>query len=293
MSGSKQICITTSGLACLFLWSILCGSGAKAQGATALRQYADSLISLGQSTNGAHELLRYAFWEENTVEKTKALFEVGEMKKEAGLFEESLIFYEAVIQELRNDSIYTAALKQKGLVLFLKGDYNSALKQFEMALNSAYEGPVKAESEQLKLLSLNCIGDWEKGEALAIKMFGNEPFGLEEIRNNYDRARNAKLKRPKTARIMSYFLPGSGQFYAGKPGRGTLSLVLVYGGAALSLAGIMEGRILLGLLSGGSMTNRFYTGGARYAESLAEQWNEAQKLEQAQILNVFLLEKML
>ena len=67
-------------------------------------------------------------------------------------------------------------------------------------------------------------------------------------------------------------------------------MLMVYGTVGLAAAGIAEGRVLLGLISGGSNGTRFYFGGARFAEALAIRWNENRTLLEGQELNRLFLE---
>ncbi|MCB9235615.1 MAG: hypothetical protein H6581_28420 [Bacteroidia bacterium] len=291
MSGYKRI-FTNRWLYCwLFLWSNLYSNCAEAQSLEQIRHLGDSLLAIG-SRGGYVELERYMFYQHDPKIRAKVCLQLGEFARKNEDWDRALRYFQRAADELTGDSTYFEAQKKAGLIFFLKEDYAAASQHFHLCNDSQHYPELTKEARQLELLSENMQGNWDRGEALALNLFPNEPFQVARIRELYADARSAKLKNPRTAKWLSRIIAGSGQMYAGKVGRGTLSFLLVYGCAALSVAGIVEGRILFGIFTGASLTSRFYGGGARYAESLALQWNERQKFNQAQILNTYLLELM-
>jgi len=84
-------------------------------------------------------------------------------------------------------------------------------------------------------------------------------------------------KNVRKAQILSSFLPGLGEIYAGEPISGvfTLALNLVFGG--LTVKSFVENRPLDGVLISLFLWSRFYQGGIEIAGRSAHRFNEEEK----------------
>jgi tetratricopeptide (TPR) repeat protein len=90
--------------------------------------------------------------------------------------------------------------------------------------------------------------------------------------------------KPKTARIMSSILPGSGQVYAGNLGSALNSLVLTGSIAMIGINMYFEYSLVSALLAAGPYYQRYYMGGVKNAEHLAVSKQRDNRLEVLQRL---------
>lgn len=117
---------------------------------------------------------------------------------------------------------------------------------------------------------------------MALTMYGNQE--TESAFNEFSRLENIKSKsrellrlkkrlsrserkNPKTARILSMIIPGSGQVYAGDWRNGINSLLLTGGLFTLGVYTIGAAGFIDGILMVGPWYQRYYTGGFKRAES--------------------------
>lgn len=124
----------------------------------------------------------------------------------------------------------------------------------------------------LEILVHQALGEWEDGRA-KFKQYAeinniDSAAAQQLIEKNFP-----KLKDPKKAELLSYFLPGIGQWYAGYPIKGITSATIQLGFAAWGAYSIFQGYFFSGAFTGISLFYVFYTGGARHAEYLATQTN--------------------
>jgi tetratricopeptide (TPR) repeat protein len=80
-----------------------------------------------------------------------------------------------------------------------------------------------------------------------------------------------KNPKPKTAKILSMILPGSGQFYAGDIKNGINSLLLTGGFLYLGIHSALNYGIINSLASASPWIQRYYLGGFKRAELIAEE----------------------
>ena len=80
-----------------------------------------------------------------------------------------------------------------------------------------------------------------------------------------------KNPKPKTAKILSMIVPGSGQFYAGDIKNGINSLLLTGGFIYLGVHAALNYGIINSLASASPWIQRYYLGGFKRAELIAEE----------------------
>jgi TM2 domain-containing membrane protein YozV len=90
-------------------------------------------------------------------------------------------------------------------------------------------------------------------------------------------------KDPLKASHLSAFLPGTGQIYTGNFGKGLLSFGLTTGFTAFGVFNFIEGYYAMSVVSGLFPALKFYSGGKRLAENLAEKHNSKKTMELKQL----------
>ena len=117
------------------------------------------------------------------------------------------------------------------------------------------------------------MSQWEEAKNLSLQI-SSSPIYQDSVKILYTELAGLKLKDPSKAETLSYFIPGSGQMYAGKVFRGITSLVLQTGLLGFAGYSFLNGYYFSGTFTGVSLFYVFYMGGARHAEYLAQEYNK-------------------
>ena len=191
--------------------------------------------------------------------------------------------------------------RQIAEISYLNNDYETAQKYYGLAFNQAGSDSLKTEllfnkascqilnkNYQLALIDLFSVNDSAEiiqkrlNFYLATCYFGLADFSkaktyFETCMPVYDTAelarlftrKNLLLPSPKTARILSMIIPGSGQTYSGDLKSGINSLILTSGLIALAVNIGIRYRPIDAILSVLPWYQRYYTGGYGKAEEIA------------------------
>lgn len=111
---------------------------------------------------------------------------------------------------------------------------------------------------------------------------------IAQVDSLFDVLMKIKNPKPKTAKILSMIIPGLGQFYAGDIKNGVNSLLLTGGFLLLGIHSALNYGIINSLASASPWIQRYYLGGFKRAELIAEE-RLALKRDgiYQQILNIF------
>ena len=101
-----------------------------------------------------------------------------------------------------------------------------------------------------------------------------------------------ELKDPDRAGLLSTFLPGSGQFYAGRAGEGFTSFFFHISALGWGTYNVITGYFATALITGGGLFQSFYFGGIERAEHLAESHNSKTTYQANAELTSWLLSKL-
>lgn len=122
----------------------------------------------------------------------------------------------------------------------------------------------------LKTLLHAKMGKWDQSQEAYEAYSGDSSLVSQSV---FSEIRSLKTKSVEKAENLSYFLPGAGQIYAGKPLRGITSFALQSGLLAFAAYNVLNGYYFSGTFTGVSLFYVFYMGGARHAGYLAEEYN--------------------
>ena len=121
-----------------------------------------------------------------------------------------------------------------------------------------------------KILSLNELQRWSEAGQVYRTFVAAHPLSPAPP-DPY--AELPRLKNPKTAQWLSTFLPGAGQFYAGRPGEALLSLLIQGAGIYIGILSFEQQYYIRAWLVGAALFGSFHMGGIRRAEILVAQYN--------------------
>lgn len=277
-------------LTCLFLCSSFLATSAFGQ--LQILEKADSLLSAGDTTSAIHELERYCFYIGETKEATAIRYQMATLEESQGNLRAAIRNYEAAIDYLGLDWTYLSSLYRSGLCYFLLGEYETAIEKAELPYRNTAFPDLRRSSAVLLIFANNHLGNWAESEAIATNLFAGQDDVLGELEHNYAMASTMKMKKEKTAKILSRIFPGLGMLYVGKPGKAAVSAAFNLSLAALAIYGIASERYLLALFTGVPWFLKFNGGGSRYAQRLAREHNNEKVLEVARRINLIVSESI-
>jgi len=133
---------------------------------------------------------------------------------------------------------------------------------------------ITLQTKILEVFCLNYLGQFEEAQSKFTAISNQLELNPSAMDSLYQQAKSLKLKSPRKARIMSAFLPGLGQLYSGRTGKGATSFMLVSLCAGYAAFNIVTGYYVTSVLTGASMFLRFYQGGKLASYNYALRYNE-------------------
>jgi TM2 domain-containing membrane protein YozV len=121
----------------------------------------------------------------------------------------------------------------------------------------------------LEILSYNELRQWSEAK----KVFANYSKNAKVTDSLYAFEKKPRLRSITKAHTLSMIIPGMGQWYAGYPSKGLVSLGIQAGSLAFGVYSAWHGFYFSGFFTGAGLFNTFYQGGGRYASALAERKN--------------------
>lgn len=188
-----------------------------------------------------------------------------------------------------SDSLAFALRYEMAVCATLNAEYAAALGLAEQARYFASDQQKDSLSAQLFLwetVALHGNADWAQARQKARQYA--EWFQI-PLQTDSLYSTPPKLKKAAKARMLSTFMPGTGQWYAGRPLAGMASAVLQGGSLAFGVWSALNGYYLSGFITGAGLFQAFYFGGIRHSETLAERYNERAIRQYQERLNTFLI----
>lgn len=237
-----------------------------------------------QNIKVADSLFEAKNYELASVYYEKAIFYADNSKdyndylgRQAELFEKTRNFEKkaAALERINKSSLAGTRKKelfyQLSFTYFMLKDYS---KSYFYWLQ--YESTVSQEPNEdtllLKTLLFAKLEKWGEAQSAYISYTNDSStYSL----GAFQGFKNMGKKSPEKAENLSYFLPGAGQMYAGKPLRGITSFAIQTGLLAFAAYNVFTGYYFSGTFTGVSLFYVFYMGGARHAGYLAEEYNKS------------------
>lgn len=238
--------------------------------------FADSLFSVGQFEIASLEYERIYFVSTESEGRSLALLKKSYCQKKLGNYESAISSLARAENEKTSDSLKYLINKEHAMLYFLNDDYSNAelmLNQLDQQVTDTIK---QYDYLYLKIIVLNELMKWDESSVLLKKYFCYKNIILDE-QNRKALFNQPKQLNPKTAKIMSYFIPGSGQMYSGHIFRGLTSIGFQGSSLLYTILAIQNKFYLTGVFTGFGLMQMFYFGGARYAAFLVNKEN-AQKI---------------
>ncbi len=150
-------------------------------------------------------------------------------------YNKAAYYYELSYKTTESDSIKTEILFKKAACNMLDKNFKQAI--FELLnLSDSLDFQLENRKDFYFAVCYWGIEDFEKAKSSFLKIIPAENIlAKEEITLLFNKKRNLYKPNPKTAQILSIFIPGSGQIYSGDFKNGINSLVLTGGLVVLGI----------------------------------------------------------
>lgn len=230
-------------------------------------KYAEQLFDQESYYEAITEFKRLQFFDEENLFAYQSNYKIGVAYKKGG-------FYENAIEYLTKAKIATENPDEKIESEFQIIRTNILRKTFIRShqLLNELEKQVADSSIQ------NEINYWRGWTHMLADDWSSAAESFAEVSNQHDlkilceRVENDKYS-VTFARVISYILPGAGQFYTGNYFAGFMSLAWNVLWGYLTVDAFIEDRAFDGVMVGSLLWLRFYRGGIQNAEQVAENEN--------------------
>ncbi len=215
-------------------------------------------------------------------ETNAALLGKASCYKQLGRYSEAVSTLSRVRMFALTEEEREAVLYEQELCLFLSGDFEQA-----SALVSEIE-PASQDILLLHALVLAYSGNYDESEIYAARFIswdGESPH-LQELLQLY--AGHPRQKKAPTAMVLSFF-PPLGHFYNEAWGEGVLSAGLNTAALAFTVANLLGGYWITGIVGGGIALNYTFMGGQERNAKLVEKNNNNAPLAFGDQVRAFLL----
>jgi TM2 domain-containing membrane protein YozV len=262
---------------CIFLCA---GLFTKAQESSEhLFREAEILLAREKLTDAYILYERIAFETVDPQITNRALFMKANVLKQKEEYLQAQRSLERLDFSVMSDSFQFIVRYETALCAYLEGNFYDAISQFEQLSFYVRDSSLLLTLVPLQVLVYNEIQDWSKSRDLLEKYYKDMTLSdsakilLNEIIDFYTRKNIPKLKKVKRAQLLSMFVPGLGQMYAGYVGEGLLNFTLTF--ASLGLAGVAfwYKYYFTGYFAGLALFQKFYFGANRRLEYLVNKRN--------------------
>lgn len=233
-----------------------------AQSVPLVLKQADSLLGRGDYFSAVKLYDRILFFDDSAY-AANSYEKIAECYFLNGQYDKAANYFGIAGKGAKSDSLAQRVFEKRAISLLMGEEFLSAREEL-LEMPETY---LKTQ-EGILLMALSMYGNQETEAAFSefskLETLKDKGKELGRLRKRLDRA---ERKNPKTARIMSMIVPGSGQIYAGDWRNGLNSLLLTGGLMTLGLYTIGTVGFIDGLIMVGPWFQRYYTGGFKRSES--------------------------
>lgn len=236
--------------------------------------YADSLYNSSSFDDANLAYERIYFETENASIKQKALLKKAWTQKTQNDYAAAQQTLERIdIYSIESDSIKKLIQYELILTAYLANNFRQVDSYAKQFLINNTDSPYDIQMLLIQILALNELGEWNEAYKKA-KVF--EGLSQNDVQTDsiYAFKEKFKLKKVEKAKMLSTFLPGTGQLYAGYPVKAATSVTLHGASLAFGVFSVLDGYYLSGFLTGAGLLQAFYFGGIKHSGSLAERRNK-------------------
>lgn len=270
--------ITRFFLICTFLSGMFL---TKVEGEENTFRVADSLMSAGAFRDAHLELEKIVFFNSSPQITTEALIRKSACYKQEGNFKKAYETLNRIFLVNQPDSFILTIRYEKALAFYLNKESGRAMVELQMLNKFLGDKEKAARIKFLSALSYCDLKKWDESKNEALGYLALVVSDSIKFKTNCDRVEELFLKKniprllsKKTAKNLSMFIPGGGQFYTGRIGEGLLSFglhgALLYFGASQFL----DKFYFTGYTAGFGLLQRIYTGNLQRVQNLVEEVNK-------------------
>jgi len=185
-------------------------------------------------------------------------------------FEQALYFYELSYKTAANDSVKYERIFDRAVCFIKVGDYKHSILELTN-LPESMTDYFRGRKNFYFAVSYFGLEDFKKSESYFIGLIPeNEQDRRNEIAELFNKKKNLHRPNPHTAKMLSIFLPGSGQMYAGDVKNSLNSLLLTGSFVMLAIVMTQEYSILDAVLTAVPWFMRYHKGGYLSAKKIAQ-----------------------
>ncbi|WP_234733025.1 tetratricopeptide repeat protein [Tellurirhabdus bombi] len=191
--------------------------------------------------------------------------------KQQSLFANAVTFLSGQLAAAYPDSLSYRLRYEQILCAYLAGQFENTLSTIQQLTYLYPDQSAPPLVSVIQILSLNELQRWPEASAAYQQLLTWQ--GIDTTQHQpYQQL--PKLKSQKKAQWLSTFLPGGGQFYAGKPGEALLSIAVQGAGLYFGITSFLQGYYISAWGIGAGLFGSFHMGGVRRAEVLVQQHNQ-------------------
>lgn len=269
-------------LICVFLFGLFTNSG---YGQTDI--LAKEKIGFESTIEPLIDLERKIFFSDISDSISHFIIQKAEIYKKTEQYNDVIYTLERLSFSTLSDSLKTAIYYELGLASFLNHNYQQSIAYTAQSLHSDFSNNLYLSLNQLLItLAYNELEKYDSGFENALQ-FANHleiPNSEKEILQNdirqfYSEKNRPRFKKPAKAETMSAIIPGLGQCYSGYYAEGIANFTLHALLLSLSAYAVYETYYLTAYFGGINLLIRFYQGGTRRSNYLANKRNYILKKE--------------
>jgi tetratricopeptide (TPR) repeat protein len=213
-----------------------------------------------------------------TMEKVAARLHKVSCLKQCGLFHEALESLDQLPLFGLDDSLRAEVFYQKAFCAYLDGRFEDAAFYMEELKYSLPLYGSRPRTTLLYALTCNETGMYAKARFAASEFLDSLHFSHDseeyiQLQRLYAPSALPIILKPGKAGMMSTFIPGLGQMFSGRAGEGAVSFLFNAGSLTLGTIAVLNGYYFSGYLIGAGLFQRFYFGGIKRSQFLAEKRN--------------------
>jgi len=239
---------------------------------------ARNLFDLENYEGTVTEYKRFIFFNPASDSVSYAYYQIGLAYRNERKWAESLAALRGSIQAAPNDSVRNEREIDLAVTLIASGNY-SAAKFLLLKVESFTQFPtLKRKSAFFRAIASLYSFEWENARN-AFQVYsndsleGNSSETFSQVYSMLLKAQNLGYKSPALAKLLSTFLPGTGQIYAGdwRSGLNALAINILTG--YFFFGNLIENNYRDAIFSYFLLFRRYYQGNRYHAEEAANQYN--------------------
>ena len=235
----------------------------------------ETLMSSSAWRAAAVEAERIHFFADDRITRAQAILARTWALKHLGEYSEAFDNLRRATPRGLPDELQYRIHHERALLMYLNGDREAVRAEISRLNQVVHRRDWQLLSGYISILALLELHQWEEAEKEMLAYF--DELGIEAVIPFSP----PSTKNPRKAILLSTFLPGTGQMYAGKTFEGLGSAGLQVTALGWGVYNVLTGFYATAFLTGGGLFQAFYFGGIDRAERHAVAYNQAAAREAA------------